>query len=218
MSPFFFRDAKQEEVLLLAQEFTTLVGQCVDEWKAMVLGVLEQPQVTEEAAQRVYALEGEADKIRYKVERKMHKGAFLPAYREDYILLFETIDRVANKCEECAALLDLARHPLPPQVHEHVRAMVEATDLAWDPVPELVQGVLTDTFKVKKAVREIGHEEHVVDDHQYAALQWVWHESGLPLAEKMILKQILDAMGAVADRIEDGGDRINLIGIKRKMG
>jgi len=214
----FFRDKKQEKVLRQIDEFCRLIGECVDQYAKMIDDYLDADKQFKEESQRVHELEGAADKLRFSMEREMYRGAFLPAYREDFIGLLEKLDRVANKAEDSADLIYLVRPVIPERVGQDLREIARLTLKAWAPIPTMVHKTLHDEHDVQDDVVKIGRLEKRVDQIQFNAVRRVYKSRDIEKFDKLILKMVIDQVSEVSDRIENVGDRTSIIAIKRQMG
>ena len=214
----FFRDKKQDKVLSQIDEFCHLIGECVVQYAKMIDDYLDADKQFKEESQRVHELESEADRLRFSMEREMYRGAFLPAYREDFIGLLEKLDRVANKAEDSADLIYLVRPEIPGNVGNDLREIVKLTVEAWEPIPRMVHKTLHDEHEVQDQVEKISRLEKRVDQVQFNAVRRVYKSKEIEKLDKLILKMVIDQVSEVSDRIENVGDRTSLIAIKRQLG
>ena len=212
-----FRDKRQENVVAEIERFCGMIGEAVSEHGKMVRDYLEGNEQFREESKHVHELESGADLIRFEVEREMHRGAFLPAYRQDYIDLLETLDRVANKAEDSADVIVLARPEIPEEIKDDLREICDLTSKCYQPIPEMVRSTLRDEHEVQEQVEEIGRLEQRIDSIQFYAVHRVYRELDLEKIDKLVLKMVIDLICGVSDRIENVGDRLSIIAIKRKM-
>ncbi len=70
----------------------------------------------------------------------------------------------------------------------------------------------------QEQVEEIGRLEQQIDKIQFYAVRRVYRELDLEKIDKLVLKMVIDLVCGVSDRIENVGDRLSIIAIKRKMG
>ena len=213
-----FRNKRQDHVVTEIERFCDVVGQAVTVHAKVVLDYLAGNRQFKEESKRVHELESGAALIRFEVEREMYRGAFLPAYRQDYIDLLETLDRVANKAEDSADFIFLTRPEIPEEIAGDLREIIEITEQCYRPLPEMVRKTLRDDHDVQEAVEEIGRLEQRIDRIQFYSVRRVYRELDLPKIDKLELKMVIDHVASVSDRIENVGDRLSIIAIKRKMG
>ncbi len=213
-----FRDKRQDKVIEEIDGYCTLVGQAVQRYVDMVDSYLDGEEDYKVASYQVHKLESKADEIRFAVEREMYKGAFLPAYREDYIGMLETLDRVANKAEDAADLMVLMRPEVPLDVAEALVEIVSITEQAYGPVTEMVHKTLHDEFDIQEDVEFIGRLEQEIDRLQFNAVRCTYKNPHLDKVDKLTLKMVIDAIAEVSDKLENVGDKLSLIAMKRKLG
>ncbi len=212
-----FGRKKQSKVEGLIHRYCELVGETVSELTTTLNAYLDGEPDAKEGFKHVEELETEADTIRFEVEHKMLKGAFLPSHRQDYVDLLETLDRVANKAEDAADMFLLVRPEVPTVVDEALREMASLTEQAWQPVPELVSRVMAEEYDIRETVKQIGAVESQVDAVQYSAIRSVFRDGELKRVDQLIMMLLLQRVGAVSDRIENVGDRLSLIALKWKL-
>jgi len=212
----FGRKAHQE-VLDLIDEFTKTIGTAVEQFAKLVDAYLDGKADLNKHSLRVHELESNADTTRFKIERKMLKGAFLPAYRSDYIDLLETLDRVANKAEDAADTIFLTRPEVPEEIREDLKKITRLTQQAYELVPEIINRVFQEDYGVKSTVKEIGKIETEIDAIQFRLLRHVWHDMEIDKVDKVILRRCIDEISHVSDYIENVGDRLSIIAIKHRM-
>ncbi len=213
-----FRDKRQDKVIEAIDGYCAVVGRAVQNYVDMVDSYLDGADEFKQASRLVHELESKADEIRFAIEREMYKGAFLPAYREDYIGLLETLDRVANKAEDAADLMFLTRPEVPLDVAEALIEIVSITEQAYEPVTEMVRKTLRDEFDVQDDVEFIGKLEQEIDRLQFNAVRCTYKNPHLEKIDKLILKMSIDAIAEVSDKLENVGDKLSLIALKRKLG
>jgi uncharacterized protein len=213
-----FRDKRQDKVIETIDGYCALVGGAVEKYVEMVNSFLDGEEQFKEASRAVHELESQADEVRFSVEREMYRGAFLPAYREDYIGLLETLDRVANKAEDAADLVFLIRPDVPPDVAEALREIARITARACEPLITMVHKTLLDDFDVQDQVELIGRLEQEIDRIQFNAVRDAYRNPDLEKVDKLILKMVIDAIAEVSDKLENVGDKLSLIALKRKLG
>ena len=105
----FFGNKEREVERLIAEHIEYVkrsVTVLVELFEAYFQGNKDYRRISKE----IHHLEHEADVVRRKIEMKMHEGAFLAMFREDFITLSEAVDKIANKAEAVGDSLVL-EHP-----------------------------------------------------------------------------------------------------------
>ena len=93
-------------------ELRGLKGYVKNLYSGQVHSVVEGEKEFKDVAYKIHKTESEADTVRRKIELMLYQGAFLPIYREDYIVLLELIDKVANMAESASDFILLAKTKL----------------------------------------------------------------------------------------------------------
>ena len=167
-------------------------------------------------AGEVHRLEHEADIVRRELKLQLYAGAFLPIYREDYSVLAEEADKIANRCEDVSDFVVLTRPKIPPFMQSHLRAIMVETRKSFDFLSQTLDAFLQALDTVNDAARKVQEEEQKIDELVWEAEKALF-KSELSLAEKLHLKQLVDRLGEISNRVEDVAMHFELMVVKRKM-
>ncbi len=212
-----FGDPKTKKVHKLIIEFCDLVGHAVSEYEHLIKDYLDWDKHFKQVSKEVRKTESKADDLLKCIERTMLEGAMLPAYREDYIGLLETLDKVANKAEDVAQTVRLVRPDIPEPIRPVLAQVAAITVEQWKPVPGMVQGLLDGRTGLVDEADFLDDKEGEIDKLQRQTTRVIFRDLDIELAHKMLLKQLLDQCCHVSDQIENVGDHISLIAIKHSL-
>jgi len=212
-----FGDSKTKQVHQQIQDYCQLIGHAVGEFKHLIDDYLEWDKHFKQVSKEVRKTESKADDMLKEIERNMLKGALLPAYREDYIGLLETLDKVANKAEDLALTIRLIRPDIPETLRPVFAQIAAITCEQWGPVPDMVKGLLEGREGLSDAADFLDAKEGEIDKLQRGTTRVIFRDLDLDLAHQMLLKQTLDQVCSVSDAIENVGDRISMIAIKHSL-
>ncbi len=212
-----FGDNKTKQVHALIIQYCDVVGRAVAEYKHLIDDYLSWDKHFKEVSKTVRKTESEADDLLKEIERTMLRGALLPAYREDYIGLLETLDKVANKAEDVAQTIRLIRPDIPEEIRPILGQVAALTCEQWQPVPGMVKSLIEGGQGLSDQADFLDDKEGEIDKLQRSTTRVIFRDLELPLANQMLLKQLLDQVCHVSDKIEDVGDRISLIAIKHAL-
>jgi predicted phosphate transport protein (TIGR00153 family) len=213
-----FGDSKTKQVHALIVEYCDLIGHAVSEYKHLIDDYLDWDKHFKEVSKDVRKTESKADDLLKQIERSMLGGAMLPAYREDYIGLLEALDKVANKCEDVAQTVRLIRPDIPEAIRPALAEVAALTCEQWKPVPGLVQKLLDGEKGIVDGCDALDELEGRIDKIQRTSTRVIFRDHDeLRLSHKMLVKQLLDEVCHVSDRIEDVGDHLSLIAIKHSL-
>lgn len=207
---------KESEVEELVKQHFSKVGETLKEFQTFMTAYLEKDANYKSLSYKIHCLEHEADTIRHKIELKLYEGAFLPVYREDYVNFIELVDKIANRCEDVADFVSLTKPTIPDFLVDKIKEMVTATLETFEPLQEGMDKFLQKGHNVFGYSEKISSKEQKVDKIEWDTLSSLF-ESDLPLAEKLLLKEFIQAIGKISNRMEDVGNQFELIAIKRKF-
>ena len=211
--PFGKREAKVEE--LVFEHFDA-----VRETLQKLLHVVELYLAGDEAfvpqGREVHRAEGRADDIRRDILLRLFEGAYSPVFREDYHLLVELVDRVANKAESVVDDLVLERPAFPDSLKGEVLELARDSVAAFQSLRHALVALFGDMHTVLEHTAEVSRLEGVVDKIEWDILTKLF-EMDLELAQKILLRDTIRAIGSITDRMEDASDRMTLMVVKRRF-
>ena len=216
---------RREQVQRLIHAHLDLVGQTVLRLDAMIGRYLGGDKSFKEDSKAIDGLEHEADRARHDIEDTLEGSRMLRAYREDYLELAESVDRVANKAEEAADTLTLVRPKFPRPLDRAVKELSAETMAAWKLVPPLIDSLIREEdglaaglrWTLDQGVKAIRRAESRVDKLQFDTTRGAYKHEALNAADRLEILIVLERLAAVTDRIENVADRISLIASRRKL-
>ena len=172
----------------------------------------------QQVQQDMARLEDEADKLKKNVRLHLPKSLFLPVPRSDLLELLSVQDKVANRAKDIAGLM-LGREmaiplALQPLMRAFVQRTVDASAQALKAMNELDELLETgfggrEAALVESMVEELEQIERDTDLMQIEVRRALFKlEKDLPAVDVMLLYQIIEWIGDVADRAERVGNRL----------
>jgi uncharacterized protein len=213
----FSRKKQDDEVGKQIVAYCELIGQTVGEYRRMIADYIDWDKEFKKRTKRVHKLEAECDELRRSIQRGMFQGAFLPAYREDYVALLEKLDRVANKAEDAGDTLYLIRPDIPDPIRPTFVEIADLSVQAYEPVPAAVAGLLEGETDVDALARHVQAKEREVDKLQFNLIRQLFRDLDLGKGDAMCLKMLVDQICEVSDKIENVTDQMAIVAIKRHM-
>ena len=198
-------------------DYCSLIGDTIDEFNQMIKDYIDWNKRFKEQSRKVHKMEHQCDVVRREIERAVFDGAFLPAYREDYIGLLETLDRVANKAEEAGDTLYLLRPDIPEPIRADFITIGELTAQAWEPVPASVKRVMEGDTDVSEVDIFVESKEQEVDKLQFEMTRRLFKEFKIEKVDALMNKTLIDQICSVSDRVENVMDRLTIFAIKRRL-
>ncbi len=212
-----FGRKQEKEVERQIAEYCQLIAQTVAEYREMIAEYIDWDSHFKKRSKQVHRLETQCDALRRGITKAMYEGAFLPAYREDYIVLLERLDLVANKAEDAGDTLFLMEPDIPGEVRQTVNRIADLTVEAFAPIPDAVQQLLNGRTDFQELEALVGAKEQEVDKLQFDIIRKAFQEFGLDKAEALCLKLLTDRICEVSDKIENVMDQMAIIAIKRRL-
>ena len=204
---FFGKKERQTEQLIL--DHIEAVGRVVTVLGQTIQDYCDEKKRFKKQAMEVESGESAADGIRRNIEMSLYDGAFMPAQRGDYSRLVESVDKVANQCEEVSQFLRLTRPELDPDSINGLKQIAEATVRCFAHLPTMFAKFDTGR-KVMELAHQVEKEEQAVDEIFAKTVRQLF-KSEMDLAHKLHIKLLLDRVAAVTNRIEDASDRFQII-------
>jgi len=210
-----FFDKKEEEADRLLMKLFENIGEVLEEFRTMFVCYIQNDKRFKEQAFRIHTQEHEADLVRREVQLKLFEGAFLPIYREDYVTLAESVDKIANSAEDVGDYIVLTRPAVPDFLVDGVMQMIDATVKGYEPLKKSFNILRNDMSKLFDIRNQVGESEQSVDSILWDLTKRLF-KSDLDLAHKLHLKGLLDIIAKISNRMEDVADHFEIMVIKRK--
>lgn len=211
--PFGKREAKVEA--LVFRHFET-VGETLKMFlEVMELYLKDDPDFAPKGRE-VHRTEGRADDLRREIVLHLFEGAYTPVFREDYHVLAELVDKVANKAETVVDDLVLEKPRFPASVCDEVLDLARKAVSAFEPLRRALDALFEDMQQVIQATAEVSELEGVVDKMEWDILEKVF-AMDLDAGTKVLLRDTIRAIGSIADRMENAADRMVLMVVKRRF-
>ncbi len=215
---FIFGHSKEGEVRDLLLRHLDKVGECVARARAVMDDYLAgRVEEAKSGAVDVDHLETDADYMRRSVVDLLYRGAFLPIFRSDIHEFVERMDMISDAAEDMCDFLLGQRPEIPGEYAEHIRHILEHTQVAYGALHDAVTNFFTtpDQRVIRENLTRLGVTESLIDDIEWKMTRQIF-TSGLPLAARTHLKQFLETLTEMSDRMEDAGDRLEalIIGLK----
>lgn len=122
--PSFFRLFAKSPFKRL-EKHMQVVQQCVmllpGFYDACQEGAWDEAQLLKE---QISDIESEADKIKRKLQIKLHGDLFLPVPRSDVLALLQVQDNIANKAEDLAGLMLGRKMQFPENIRTEIRSLL----------------------------------------------------------------------------------------------
>lgn len=166
-------------------------------------------------------LEHEADTLKAEVRSLVPKSIFLSVPREDVLELVKRADEIPNTVKDISGLMIGRRMEIPSQISStFLQFSAEATEIcnvaadAIDHIDELFQFAFSGNAaeEMQKLIRQLDILEDQSDESEIRLRAELFSiEKNLPSVDVIFLYDVINKIGALADRAEQVGHRISLI-------
>ncbi len=208
---------REEEVISLMDQHLEKVGECLESMRKTVEDYLGGNIDSAKAnSLKTHNLEGAADGLRRRIIEEFHKGAFLPALREDLIGLALAIDKIADRAESTCDFIMLTRPDIPEEFKEDLRKITIDSLAVFPPLKEGKINLFKDFSLSREKTIEVHGLEAKVDDEEWNLNRRIF-TSELLLSQKMLLRDVVWHIASISDVIEDAADVLEVLIIKKQV-
>jgi predicted phosphate transport protein (TIGR00153 family) len=212
-----WRKRGESKVMALINEHLKKVEECLQSMLSAIECYLEsRMESAESCTSRTHDAESEADDIRRKIMELLHRGAFLPIFREDVMELVGMVDRIAGHAQNCCNFIMIQRPEVPDVLGEDFLRIARSSVAILSPLQEGVAKLSQDFSITRARVAEIHDIESVVDDLEWQLSCRIF-STDLALAHKMHLKQLVDMIEDISDIAEDAAEVLETLIIKKQV-
>jgi predicted phosphate transport protein (TIGR00153 family) len=186
-----------------AQKVYESVGLLRELFEQLTAGHPEQVRVV---AERIFAMESEADKVRNQLHERLTSRAMMSLRREDFFNILEQQDSIADRAEAIAATLTYRDMRLPAdmmaEINDYLEGILKNCELAagiMSKMDLLVEASFggRDALTVSKLITELAEREDATKGIQIQLTRrFLAAAERLPAVETMLW---LDVIGYIAD-------------------
>lgn len=175
----------------------------------------------EQIATDISKLESDADRLKRKLQVKLHSDLFLPVPRSDVLGLLQVQDNIANKVEDLTHLMIGRQMIFPEPIHDKVRLLVDHTIKACQKATEVnaeMRDLLEAGFEgvVLKLLQDMVGELDVLEDEadsiQADIRQSIFSiEQDYPPLDVLFWYQFVQELSSVIDWAQRVGSQLLII-------
>ncbi len=207
---FFSRDEKKTSEFM--NDHVNEIEETLDLFRKLAFAYIKDDPDYREMIHDVHDSEHQADEIRREVERCIYRGSFLPVVREDYIIVAELTDKIADQAQRCADIMVQEQPYVPPALRDDFRDLVREVKVTFSPFAKLIRlKNKSDHSQVSEYIDRIEAGEQRSDRAEWHLISDLYKLDELPLAQKMHLRHLIVEIGSIADAVEDVSDRVLIL-------
>lgn len=208
---------KEQEIVKKLLEHLDIMSVELSELRRLIEKYLNHDfDDVEQIAEKVRYYEHQADIARREAETMMYSGAFLPNFRGDLLGIIETADKIGNKGEFVADILEL-EHPVIPEVlNSQLLKLFDICVETYEALKIAIKYLFEDLEKIEEHVLLVEQKEHEVDGIERCLIKQIYRMD-ISNGHKFQLKELVRSIADIADRAEDCSDRVEIVSLKRRV-
>ncbi len=208
---------RENEIIGLSGQFFEKIDFCLGEMGKMVEAYLNNDRkLTEELYEKVDGQETEIDGLRRQISKKLFEGAFLPLLREEWLNLLETADKIADEAEASTDFLVLQKPLIPEDLKEKIKELISGVIDSFQPLRNGFSSLFKDFSTTLSYIEKVNIKETEVDKKEEELVKLIF-EKDMELAQKILLRELVNKIADISDRIEDSADRLEILIIKKRL-
>lgn len=214
----FGRKAKSLKSLL--SEYASELRDCIQWFETFFLtysnGICGNE--LEDIAKEVRNAESRCDTKRREIQKELAAGAFMPDFRSDIFKLIEAVDRVPNQAEDIVIYVSIACTPIPDILSNSFKEVIHRNVKCAKDLAEALDLLLIDLNSCLKIAKNTEVEETEIDSLERDLYRGIFHrpDNEATPGQKILLKEFVQGVCAISNRVEDASDLIELIAITRR--
>ncbi len=214
MSLFFKAEEKLQQEIF---EYFKRVDSCMEQfYEGMLFHFAAVAGKHEPDEGQTHALESRADDLRRDIEMTLYGKALLPESRGDILGLLETMDRVPNAAETALNIIETEMVEIPDVLKDDFRELLDLNMAAYRQLRKTADVLFNNPKQTLYEVKDVDVKESASDRLERKLIRAIF-ASDMDKADKILLKDVVVAIGNVSDRAENAADRMAIIAIKRRI-
>ncbi len=197
------------------QEHAEIVKECG--WafqQAMECHVSKRCRTFDELCREVRRLESEADAVKRRIRGHLPIGTLMPVSKFQLFRYLREQDSVLDSVEDAIDWITFRPEPgIPADLEKDSLLLVDAVAEAIEQLDKMVKGAReyfqtyneSHRVEVKDMIRELRHQEHVVDKIEDAIKSKAFN-MGLDAVSVYHMVHLTEIVGSIADHAENAGD------------
>jgi len=205
---------KEGKVDSLIEKHIEEVGQGLQAFKEALFAYLDGDwEKFKQMAKVTDAKESDADAVRREVEDALYSGGYLSVYREDFSILVDLIDRMADDAERVADFLLIETPKVLPQWKGGLKQIAEKTLESFFAFRKCFDSLYKDMKEAYSTTTQVHDVEREIDILQGDILHRIF-QSDLSLVEKIHLRELVLKLGEISNSAENASDKVRGLTLK----
>ena len=213
-----FLGSKQRTVEALIGQYLDQVTACVDAFVACIESSFDAEPFESliEKVERTHQAESQADDVRREIGLLLYGKALFPESRGDILGLLEVVDKIPNRAETVVRQMQHQRFYIPTELGPQFKSLVAKVRECSLEVIKAVRTLFSDYHRALFFSDRVSEIESRADDLEFQLIEAIF-SSNRETGDKILLRDMVQAIGSIADQAENAADRVRIVAIKRKI-
>jgi len=205
---------REGEVDRLIKKHMEEVGAAVEASKEALFAYLDGDQEKfKQMAKLADSKESDADAVRREAEDALSAGSYISVYREDFSILLDLVDNMADGAERVADFLLIETPKILPQWAGVFKQIAEKTTEDFSAFCKCFDALYKDMKEAYSTTEQVRTLEKEIDSLQDGVLCDIF-QSDLSLAEKVHLRELVLTLGQISNSAENASDKVRGLTLK----
>ncbi len=163
--------------------------------------------------------ENQADILRRAIVTEFASGSMLPQTRREILSVVESIDKIANKCQDISREILLEKPQFIKKSREDLINIMKITTRQVSVLSDAVSALFDDYSKLvgkNSLLEELNNFEHEVDLIEIELVERLFTRE-MGLAEKVQLRTFVQRISGISDLIENISDEMQIMVVFRQV-
>jgi predicted phosphate transport protein (TIGR00153 family) len=165
--------------------------------------------------QKVYTLEGNADRLQRTIENEMITHSILPQHREEVTRLLDVMDEIIDTVKSSLNEFIIEMPEIPAALNKDIINLTEASLQAAEELIPAARAYFTTPYTVREKLLKVYYFESETDKIALYTKKRIFQEmKDIDLAHKAHLRYIIHHIENISDMAQKAADMLSAMAIK----
>ena len=207
---------REEKIIEKIEAFLDQIDSCRDLFVVTMALLVERPgDVTEDQIADIHRAEARADDLRRDIELQLYEKALIPESRGDVLGLIESADVIPDAFEDIVSDMHVQHLSVPEEFRQQFLELVRVNVEAYNVMRDAIRAFFYHRRDSLENLGRIDEQESQSDQIQRELIRAIFG-TGMDTGDKILLRDLVNGIGAISDGAEKCADRLTLAVIKRR--
>ena len=207
---------REEKIIEKIEAFLDQIDTCRDLFVVTMALLVERPgDVTEDQIADIHRAEARADDLRRDIELQLYEKALIPESRGDVLGLIESADIIPDAFEDIVSDMHVQHLSVPEEFRQQFLELVRVNVEAYNVMRDAIRAFFYHRRDSLENLGRIDEQESQSDQIQRELIRAIFG-TGMDTGDKILLRDLVNGIGAISDGAEKCADRLTLAVIKRR--